>query len=57
MSDLSDRIKKIDWTKGIISAEEAERFVSRFARVLLKKALENKKDDIIDEGTNGDFNS
>lgn len=43
MSQLIAHIRKIDWRKGIISKEEAERFVNRFAKVLLQQAIANKE--------------
>ena len=42
MSELTDNMNKIDWKSGIISKEEAERFINRFAKVLLKKAVNEK---------------
>lgn len=41
MSAVVDQIKNIDWKNGVISRDEAEKFVSRFAMVLLKFGIQN----------------
>ena len=43
MRELKEEVKKIDWKNGIITQKEAERFINRFATVLLKQALANKE--------------
>jgi hypothetical protein len=43
MSEIKEIVKEIDWTKGIISKEEAERFVNRLTVVLLRFAIKTKE--------------
>jgi hypothetical protein len=42
MKGISKDIKEVDWKNGVVSRAEAERFVARFAKVLLKQAVKNK---------------
>jgi hypothetical protein len=52
MSELIESIRKIDWKNGIISKDEAERFVNRFAFVILRQAVRSKEKKV----ENGDSN-
>jgi len=42
MPSFTKQLNQVKWSNGIVTRKEAERFVTRFAKVLLEQAVANK---------------